>query len=74
MPDHQAFGEGSVVMRAGRADGEELIAVAGNEHRIVADMAADHPTVGNIFGGNALREIGARGLRLLGAHQRILLP
>jgi hypothetical protein len=61
-------------MRTRPADGEELIAVAGNEHRFVADMTADHPAIGNIFGGNTFGEIGPRGLGLLGAHRRFLLP
>src|SRR5262249_55918154 len=64
--DHQALGERPAVMRAGRADRENLVAAPGQQHRLVAHAAADHLSVGEIAQRNSLGEVGTLRLRLFG--------
>jgi hypothetical protein len=59
-------------VRAGRPDCEDLIAAAGEQNRLLADMPGEHAAVGNLIECNALREIGPGRFGLLGAHGDLL--
>src|SRR5258708_7225075 len=43
IADHEPLGERATVMRAGRADGEDLAAAPRQEHRLALPMAHHHP-------------------------------
>src|SRR5262245_37094589 len=65
---HQSLGEGAAVMRAGRADREDFIAAAREQHGFLANVPADHAAIGKIIERDAAREIGSFRLGLLGGH------
>ena len=61
---HRVVGQDPVaerpaIMRAGRADGEDLAAAAGEQHILFADMPHEHLAVGKLAGGNTRGQIGA---------------
>src|SRR5262249_57057283 len=68
LADDQSFGQRTAVMAAGRANREEFIAAAREQHRLVADIPADRPAVGYIRERDATREVRTRRLGLLNAH------
>src|SRR5215831_13534705 len=68
VANHQALGEGPAIMRAGRADREDFIAAAREQHGVLAHVSADHAAIGKIIEGDAAREIGSFRFGLLGGH------
>jgi hypothetical protein len=58
VADHEALGERTAVMGAGSADGEERIAPAGEQHRLLADVAEEIPVLVQEPEQNALGKIG----------------
>src|SRR5262249_42371068 len=58
VADNETLGERTAVVRAGRADGEEFLATARQEHGVISDMPGDHAAVGNITERDTLREVG----------------
>ena len=71
VADQQAFGERTVIVRAGCADGEHLVAAARQQHLLVADMAEQHGAVGEVGEGNTLAQIGPAGLGVLLSHCKL---
>src|SRR5690606_31421519 len=55
--DDQAFAEGTVIVRAERTDGEDLVAAADDQHLVVADAADQLAAVGKRIARNTGREI-----------------
>ena len=51
---------------------EELIAAAGEQDRLLADMPAEHAAIAELVERDTLREIGTSHLRLLCAHGDLL--
>jgi len=68
IADHQAFGERSAIMRASSPNREQLVAMAGKEHRSVTDVSADQAAIGNVLECDSLRKIGSLWLGLLAYH------
>src|SRR6185312_14526664 len=73
VADHQALGERPVIMRAERADGEQLLAAARQQHRLAVDVALQHGAVGDVVEFDAGGEIGAGRLGGVLAHGNPLL-
>ena len=68
VADQQSFGQRTVIVAARRTDGEQLGALARQQHLLVADMAHKHAAVGKVGEGNTLAQIGPAGLGVLLSH------
>ncbi len=51
-------------MRAGGADGEDLLAASRQQHGLVAGVAEQHGAVGEFTEGETVGEIGPESVRL----------
>src|ERR1700722_5401432 len=71
--DEQALDERTVVVGAMRPDRKHLQAAAHQQNLLVTDMTNELATVGKLAKNNALRQIGARELRLILSHVLLLL-
>src|SRR5262249_15944062 len=60
VADDESFGEWTVIVRAVRADGEELAAGARDHDILVTDPAEQRSAVGKSTDRDSLREIGLR--------------
>src|SRR5262249_41970181 len=68
VADNQSVGERAAVMRTSRADREQFVAMAREQHGVVAHMPAHHAAIGNVTNGHAAGEIRPFWLGLLSAH------
>src|SRR5262245_3023627 len=68
LADNQSVGERAAVMRTSRADREQFVAMAREQHGVVAHMPAHHAAIGNVINGHAAGEIRPFWLGLLSAH------
>ena len=65
VADDDALGERAVIVRAGRAHGEVLVATPREQHGLVVDVPQHHAAVRNVAGRDSALEIGpARGSHL----------
>ena len=71
--DEDPLGERTVVVGAMRPDRQHLQAAAHQQNLLVTDMTNELATVGKLAKNNALRQIGARELRLILSHVLLLL-
>ena len=62
VADDEPVGERPVIVRAVRADGEELVAAPDDDDLVVTDVAGDDRAVGNLPKGNASLEVEALGV------------
>ena len=54
---HKTFGQRGPVMRAGRADGEEIIAVPNHQYRLALGVTLQHAAVAKLADRDPLREV-----------------
>jgi hypothetical protein len=66
--DNEPLRERTVVVRALSADRENVSAATHEQNRVLSDMAGELGAVWQFAGGNAQRQIGAGGLRLIFSH------
>src|SRR5579862_3564008 len=71
IADNETFRQRPAVMRAGRADRENLFAAADKDHGFVADMTEPHGAFGEVVERNAFSKIRATWLVLI-AHDASL--
>src|SRR5690348_15570293 len=70
--DEEPLGERAAVMGTGRADREDLLAAACQQHRLLADMSEEQGAVDELRKRDPRREIRSARLRLSSAHRSIL--
>src|SRR4029077_20954832 len=62
--DHQTFGQRAAVMRACRADGEQVITASGDQNRFSKRVTQEHFSLAHVFGLKAFFKI--RSLKFAG--------
>src|SRR5690625_4228717 len=73
LADDQSLLERPLIMGAFRADGEELVADAGEDDRLSLDLAAEEPVLANIANRDAKRQIGSGLLFISCRHGTLLM-
>ena len=71
IPNQDALGKRTMIMRAVSIDGEDLPTLTNQQHLLLANVADDAATIRDVLERNAKRQIWASRMNFV-THQRIL--